>query len=487
MATPTSAQIPENSVAGVAVGVDDLSTLVDAILLASEGTEGDQLDLLVALSNPEDALTVFAPINEAFPPNLAAFGLESAANASQAGNYLVLTNHVVPGALAAADLSDGQVLEALSGLPLVVDIIGDSVYINATDSSAMVLVTDVPAGNSFVHVIDTILLPFSPSDFAPAPEPELEGEDSIASVAVSVPDLSILVEAVIAGGLLDAVADPAAELTVFAPTNDAFVALLGALGLDALDDVPVETLVEVLTYHVVPAVAFSTDLSDGQVLPTLNGAELVVDLSDGVVIDGIGSDATVILPDVAAGESVVHVIDTVLLPFSTEAEEEAAEEPVEEPSPESSIASVASGVDDLSILVEAVVAAGLLDAVADPAAELTVFAPTNEAFVSLLGALGLDGLGDIPVDLLTDVLLYHVVPAVAFSTDLSDGQILPTLNGAELVVDLSDGVVIDGIGSDATVILPDVAAGESVVHVIDAVLLPFSTEAEEPVEEPSPE
>ena len=58
MATPTSAQIPENSVAGVAVGVDDLSTLVDAILLASEGTEGDQLDLLVALSNPEDALTV---------------------------------------------------------------------------------------------------------------------------------------------------------------------------------------------------------------------------------------------------------------------------------------------------------------------------------------------------------------------------------------------------------------------------------------------
>ena len=266
-------------------------------------------------------LQVFAPINEAFPPNLAAFGLESVANASQAGNYLVLTNHVVPGALAAADLSDGQVLEALSGLPLVVDIIGDSVYINATDSSAMVLVTDVPAGNSFVHVIDNILLPFSPSDFAPAPEPELEGEDSIASVAVSVPDLSILVEAVIAGGLLDAVADPAAELTVFAPTNDAFVALLGALGAEGLDDIPVETLVEVLTYHVVPAVAFSTDLSDGQVLPTLNGAELVVDLTDGVVIDGIGSDATVVIPDVAAGLSVVHVIDTVLLPFGGDDDE----------------------------------------------------------------------------------------------------------------------------------------------------------------------
>ena len=130
-------------------------------------------------------------------------------------------------------------------------------------------------------------------------------------------------------------------------------------------------------------------------------------------------------------------------------------------------------------------AAGLLDAVADPEAEFTVFAPTNEAFVELLGALGLDGLDDVPVDLLQEVLLYHVVPAVAFSTDLTDGQVLPTLNGAELVVDLSSGIVIDGIGSDATVLLPNIAAGDSVVHVIDAVLLPFSTggDAEEPVEE----
>merc|ERR1712118_227697 len=146
-----------------------------------------------------------------------------------------------------------------------------------------------------------------------------------------------------------------------------------------------------------------------------------------------------------------------------------------------SIVDIASGAEDLSILVEAVVAAGLLDAVADPEAEFTVFAPTNEAFVELLGALGLDGLDDVPVDLLQEVLLYHVVPAVAFSTDLTDGQVLPTLNGAELVVDLSSGIVIDGIGSDATVLLPNIDAGDSVVHVIDAVLLPFSTDAEEPL------
>merc|ERR1712176_1683389 len=199
------------------------------------------------------------------------------------------------------------------------------------------------------------------------PEEAPTEEESIASVAASVPDLSILVEAVVAGGLLDAIADPAAELTVFAPTNDAFV----------------ETLVEVLTYHVVPAVAFAEDLSDGQVLPTLNGEELTVSIVlDEVFIEGIGSTAEVIVADIEAGNSVVHVIDAVLLPFATDTE------PEEAPTEEESIASVAASVPDLSILVEAVVAGGLLDAIADPAAELTVFAPTNDAFVELLGALG---------------------------------------------------------------------------------------------------
>merc|ERR1712118_512036 len=149
---------------------------------------------------------------------------------------------------------------------------------------------------------------------------------------------------------------------------------------------------------------------------------------------------------------------------------------MEEPDMES-IASVASGAEELSILVEAVVAAGLLDAITDPEAEFTVFAPTNDAFVTLLGALGFDELADINTDTLTSVLLYHIVPAVAYSTDLTDGQVLPTLNGADLVVDLSSGVMIDGIGSDASVTIADIPAANSVVHVIDTVLLPSNSAA----------
>merc|ERR1711907_396119 len=303
--------------------------------------------------------------------------------------------------------------------------------------------------------------------------------ESIASVASEKEDLSIFLEAAELAGLTEALSDPSAELTVFAPTNEAFLEFFGALGVEGLEDIPTDRLVDVLTYHVVPAVAYSGDLSDGQVLPTLTstGASLTVDLSDGVVIDGVGSDATVIMPDVAAGSSVVHVVDTVLLPFASESEEIDNEAPAMEPAMEElstgSIASVASSVEDLSILVEAVVAAGLLDAIDDPEAELTVFAPTNDAFVALLGALGVDGLEDIDTDTLVSVLTYHIVPAVAYSTDLTDGMVLPTLNGADLVVDLSSGVMIDGIGSDASVVIADVPAAMSVVHVIDTVLLPF--------------
>ena len=292
--------------------------------------------------------------------------------------------------------------------------------------------------------------------------------DSVAGVALTVPDLSVLVDAAVATDLVGALSDPDAELTVFAPTNDAFVALLGALGLEGLADVPAEVATEILLYHVVPAVALSTDLTDGMVLPTLGGGELTVDLSDGVVIDGVGSSASVTIPDVAAGMSVVHVIDTVLLPIVVGGAAPAPEPEMEE----ASIADVASTVDDLSVLVDALVAADLVGALSDPDAEFTVFAPTNSAFVELLGALGLESLGDIPLETLTDVLLYHVVPAVAFSTDLTDGMMVPTLGGGELTVDLSDGVVIDGAGSSASVIIPDVVAGSSVVHVIDAVLLP---------------
>ncbi|MFN9942174.1 MAG: fasciclin domain-containing protein, partial [bacterium] len=74
-----------------------------------------------------------------------------------------------------------------------------------------------------------------------------------------------------------------------------------------------------------------------------------------------------------------------------------------------------------------------------------------------------------PNGLLTQVLLYHVVGATALSTDLSNGQTIATLNGAEVTVTIVDGNVFI---NEAQVTVADIIADNGVVHVINAVLLP---------------
>merc|ERR1712176_169394 len=422
--------------------------------------------------------TVFAPTNEAFVALLGESGFESLADVPTDLLTDILLYHVVPAVAFSSDLSDGQVLPTLNGAELVVDLT-DGVVIDGIGSDATVILANVEAGNSVVHVVDTVLLPFSTEEAEePVEEPVEEATAlSIVDVASSEDVLSILVEAVVAADLAGALSDTTSTLTVFAPINQAFLSLLDTLGASGLDEIPIDTLTEVLQYHVVPAAALSTDLSDGQVLPTLDGDNTLTVSFEGeeIFIVGTGSTAEVIVANVIAGDNVVHVVDTVLLPFSVD-----AEEPVEEPEEDSpsldTIASVATAVSDLAILVEAVVAAGLVEPLSDPTAEFTVFAPTNDAFVSLLGALGVDSLDNVPPEALAEILLYHVLPAVSFSSDLSDGQVLPTLDGdSTLTVNIEEaGIFIEAVGSVAQVVFADVAAGNSVVHVINEVLLPFS-------------
>ena len=98
----------------------------------------------------------------------------------------------------------------------------------------------------------------------------------------------------------------------------------------------------------------------------------------------------------------------------------------------------------------------------------TVFAPTDAAFAAVPTATLNTLLAD-PNGLLTDVLLHHVVGAAALSTDLSNGQQVPTLFGDNVLVTINNGIVsID----NATVIVADIEATNGVVHVIDAVLVP---------------
>jgi uncharacterized surface protein with fasciclin (FAS1) repeats len=135
-------------------------------------------------------------------------------------------------------------------------------------------------------------------------------------------DLSTLVEAVAAAGLVDTL-NGEGPFTVFAPTNSAFSALLTGTVETLLKPENKATLSGILTYHVVSGSVMAGDLlkmieeGNGKTsFPTVNGAQLTAMVVDGKVMiqDATGATATVAIADVKQSNGVVHVIDKVLLP-----------------------------------------------------------------------------------------------------------------------------------------------------------------------------
>ena len=134
------------------------------------------------------------------------------------------------------------------------------------------------------------------------------------------------------------------------------------------------------------------------------------------------------------------------------------------------IVEVLSSDSSLSTLVAAL-QYGKVGSILEAYGPITVFAPTNDAF---------DDLGAIPGEVvLTQVLLHHVVSeANLASSALNDGDnVATTLEGDDITVTVIGNPVIvtDGSGNEAVIIATDVQAGNGVIHVLDAVLLPDTT------------
>lgn len=142
---------------------------------------------------------------------------------------------------------------------------------------------------------------------------QLQAQDkNIVELAVGTESLSTLVAAVKAGGLVETLQGDG-PFTVFAPTNEAFAKLPAGVVENLLKPENKESLVAVLTYHVVAGKVKSTDLSDGMTATTVEGSDITVAINYGKVkID----NATVAAADIMASNGVVHVIDTVILPPS---------------------------------------------------------------------------------------------------------------------------------------------------------------------------
>ncbi len=140
------------------------------------------------------------------------------------------------------------------------------------------------------------------------------------------------------------------------------------------------------------------------------------------------------------------------------------------------VVDIAVGSDAHTTLVAAVVAAGLVDVLSGEG-PFTVFAPTDEAFAAALEALGISAEELLASEGLAGILTYHVVAGNLLAADVlaaieaGGGSVeVETVNGATITVTLEDGMVM--LNGVATVTVTDLVAGNGVVHVIDAVILP---------------
>ncbi len=138
------------------------------------------------------------------------------------------------------------------------------------------------------------------------------------------------------------------------------------------------------------------------------------------------------------------------------------------------IVDTAVAAGNFKTLATALTAAGLVDTLKGPG-PFTVFAPTDAAFAKLPAGT-LDTLLKDPTGKLAAILKYHVVAGKVMAADVVklDGQKVKTVQGAEITVEVSGGMVtlVDATGQKVNVVTTDIAASNGVIHVIDAVLLP---------------
>ncbi|MEL6586445.1 MAG: fasciclin domain-containing protein, partial [Pseudomonadota bacterium] len=323
---------------------------------------------------------------------------------------------------------------------------------------------DVPPAGTELTVIGSFnvhgSLPYARLGAGDAPQ-------NIVDIAAGSSDFDLLVKALAAADLVNTVKD-LTDVTVFAPTDAAFTQLAVDLGftgdttdedavfnaiVDALtalapDGNPIPLLTDVLLYHVSAGAKTAAQIDAADKVATLlpgatfetSGTELIDNEPD---VD----NPSIVIPDIVAANGRIQALDRVLLPIDI---------PGNTAQPTQTLAEIvgdSGGVfdtdgEDFDILLTSLGAADLVTALDDPAASLTGFLPTDDAFIATAQALGFEGSGEAdafgyivnaltllsggedPIPLLRDILLYHVAP-----TALDSGAVL----GARISVWINSG------------------------------------------------
>jgi transforming growth factor-beta-induced protein len=286
----------------------------------------------------------------------------------------------------------------------------------------------------------------------PVPPTPTPAPKDIVDTAIADGRFTTLVTALQAAGLVDALKGEG-PFTVLAPTDDAFAKLPAGTVEDLLKPENLETLKNILLYHVIDGKFMSADVMSLESADTLSGESIKIKEDMGNVYV---NDAMVTIKDIETANGVIHVIDTVLLP----------------PAKQADIVDTAVADGRFTTLVTAVQATGLVDTLKGEG-PFTVFAPTDEAFAKLPAGTLESLLTPEGLETLKNILLYHVLPGKFMAEDLVklDGQMVDTeLEGQQISISVKDGKVY--LNDTVQVIITDIEVLNGVIHVIDAVLLP---------------
>lgn len=252
------------------------------------------------------------------------------------------------------------------------------------------------------------------ADAVPIAFPQQPGS-TIGQVLASNANLTVLRAAVTKAGLLDAVSNPSNVFTVFAPSDAAFAA--AGINAAVINALPAASVAQIVSYHVIPGQKITSagiptqfpnvQMPTSLIFPSPNTNPLVRFSSfpskrgSSVWVNNI----PVVTPDVGVSNGVVHVTAFPVMP------------------PSRVLLDTISRDADMQYLVAAVLRADLAlpagskfqQVLANPLANFTVFAPTNEAFIDLFVALGLPRANVTPASFnllnsntVAAILAYHV-------------------------------------------------------------------------------
>ncbi len=418
----------------------NLSTLASALETAG----------LVETLGKETTFTVFAPNNTAFSSvDMSSLSDEEVTN--------VLLNHVIR--TTTPDFTSSMTSGYRTTLATGPDSNNLSIFTNASENiiiNGMGTIVDgsedIGATNGIVHIIDNVLTP-----------------PTLVSHILANPNYSSLAAALEKADLVDTL-NGSDIFTVFAPNNAAFEKFMmdveAAFGWTSLDDIPINTLNQVLLYHVVAGENLVAGDALGSSQTTVQGED--ISIGDNANIDDASyTDSAINITDIQAINGVIHGVDKVLLPndvFQSILDR---------------TLNIIERCNDrgFTSFTAALEKAGLSSQVTMD--QLTAFAPNDGAFTTFFLTINnFDSLDDFDtpeeIDLLKRLLEYHLASGTTLSSGLTPGITIETLQGDSITFD-------DGTNSfspshanapNGTIVTPDIGANNGVIHEIDNVLVP---------------